>query len=307
MLEVMRFWLKNGADGFRVDMADSLVKNDDDKSATIEVWNWMLKKIRKEFPDVFLVSEWSDPKRSFKAGFDADFVLDHWDNFYHRLFRSDLSTRGVSVIHGNNDVGFTLKDMRERFKEAEKAKSYLALISGNHDTWRIANYLDQNELKMFYLFLFCMPGIPFILYGDEIGMKTSDLPSKDGGYQRTGTRIPMIWNDEEPCHGFTSGKEPYLPFSPDNTTSVKQAMKDKDSLYHFIRELIILRKKMKDLSNPHVKITEKNRVFLFDRGEHMLIMNLSGKEYSCKGERIISSSVFEGKLPSGCAVLVRKA
>ena len=80
MLKVMRFWLNKGADGFRVDMADSLVKNDDDKSATIEVWNDLFRKIRKEFPDAFFVSDWSDPGRSFKAGFDADFVLDHWDN-----------------------------------------------------------------------------------------------------------------------------------------------------------------------------------------------------------------------------------
>ena len=187
MLKVMRCWLNNGADGFRVDMADSLVKNDEDKSATIEVWRWMFKRIRKEYPEAFFVSEWSYPERAFKAGFDADFVLDHWDNFYHRFFRSAENTRGISIIHGKNDVSFALNDMKDRFEQAENQKSYLALISGNHDTWRIANYLDQDELRVFYMMLFCLPGIPFVLYGDEIGMKTPHIPSKDGGYQRTGT------------------------------------------------------------------------------------------------------------------------
>ncbi len=306
MLKVMRFWLDKGADGFRVDMADSLVKNDDERSATVTVWKWIFARIRKEYPDVFLVSEWSDPKRSFEAGFDSDFVLDHWDNFYHRFFRSDASTRGISVIHGNNDVAFTLKDMRQRFEEAEKQKAYLALISGNHDTWRIANYLDQDELKVFYMFLFCLPGIPFVLYGDEIAMKTSDLPSKDGGYQRTGTRTPMIWDERKPYHGFTMGKDPYLPFDPKNTVSVKQAKEDEDSLYHFICRLIALRKKIRDLSDPHVDISEKNRVFFFDRGKYQLILNLSEKKYEIKGKMIIASAAFEQYLPAGSAVLIRK-
>lgn len=305
LLKVMTYWLSNGADGFRVDMADSLVKNDDDKSATIEVWKWLFKRIRKEYPNVFFVSEWSDPKRSLEAGFDADFVLDHWDNFYHRFFRSDKNTRGTSIIHGNNDVSFALKDMKERFDAAEKKKAYLALISGNHDTWRIANYLNHEELKVFYLFLFTMPGIPFVLYGDEIEMKTSNLPSKDGGYQRTGTRIPMIW-DEKKNHGFTSNRKPYLPFDPENKISVNKAIKDKDSLYHFICELTQFRKDIKDLSDPHVEIKEKNRVFFFERGRFTLLMNMSKKGYPIKGEIIISTVPFENILPSGAAALIKK-
>lgn len=51
MLDVMRFWLSRGADGFRVDMADSLVKGDDaGKPATIATWRYMFGQIRGEFP-----------------------------------------------------------------------------------------------------------------------------------------------------------------------------------------------------------------------------------------------------------------
>jgi len=306
MLKVMDYWLGNGADGFRVDMADSLVKNDEDKSATIEVWKWMFARIRKKYPDAFFISEWSNPKQSFEAGFDADFVLDHWDNFYHRFFRSDPSSRGISILNGGNDVNFVLKDMMDRFKQAEDKKAYLSLISGNHDTWRIANYLSHEQLKIFYLFLFSMPGIPCVLYGDEIEMKTSDLPSKDGGYQRTGTRIPMIWDDSKPSHGFTDAEEPYLPFNPENTISVKQALKDKDSLYYYIQRLIQLRKTTKDLRDPKIEIKEKDRIFFFERGRYQLIMNLSEQEYAYQGEIIVSSADFTGKLPIQTAILVRK-
>jgi len=305
LLSIMRFWLEAGCDGFRVDMADSLVKNDEGHQATIEVWNYLFKKIRKEFPDAFFVSEWSYPAQSFAAGFDADFVLDHWDNFYHRFFRSDKDTRGVSIINGNNDVEFSINDLKERFAQAEKHKSYLALISGNHDTWRIANYLNFEQLKMFYMFLFCMPGIPFVLYGDELMMKTADLPSKDGGYQRTGTRIPMIWNDRKPNHGFTTSSKPYLPFNPENRISVESSIKDENSLYHFIRRLIELRKSLSDLSVPPVDIKEEKRVFIFSRGKHKLIMNMSAKPYRFKGKVIFATSSLKDELLPGQAALIR--
>ena len=232
-------------------------------------------------------------------------MLDHWDNFYHRLVRSDDNTRGTSVINGNNDVDFTLEDMKDRFSKAEKNHCYLGLISGNHDTWRIANYLDEEQLRMFYMFLLSMPGIPFILYGDEIAMKTIHMPSKDGGFQRTGTRIPMIWNDEE-GHGFSTNKDPYLPFNKENTVSVKQAMKDKDSLYNFIRELISLRKTIRDLSDPYVQIKEKDRVFTFERGRYQLVMNMSDHDCLIEGKIVISSGDLYEKLPPKTAALVKK-
>lgn len=93
MIDVMRFWLSRGADGFRVDMADSLVKQDDDgKPFTIKTWQYIFSKIRPEFPQAAFVSEWGRPYESLKAGFDMDFYLDwRWDgnpNGYNMLLRN---------------------------------------------------------------------------------------------------------------------------------------------------------------------------------------------------------------------------
>ena len=307
MLEVMRFWLREGTDGFRVDMADSLVKKDEDKSATAEVWQWMFERIRKEYPDAFFVSEWSNPRQAFNAGFDADFVLDHWDNFYHRLFRSDKNTRGDALITGKGDMEFALKDMKERFAEASKKKAYLALISGNHDTWRIANYLNDRELRLFYMMLYTLPGIPFVLYGDETGMKTSDICSKDGGYQRTGTRIPMVWTSEEPHHGFCDAEtKPYLPFYDENKTTVEDSLNDENSLRNYIRSLAQLRMDNEDLTDPAMEISEKDRVLTFTRGNYLLVVNLSEKDYDVKGDIVFSSAELKDRLPCGSAVLIRR-
>lgn len=62
--DVMRFWLDKGADGFRVDMADSLVKNDDEKIATAKIWRGVREMLDKDYPEAAMVSEWCNPERA---------------------------------------------------------------------------------------------------------------------------------------------------------------------------------------------------------------------------------------------------
>ena len=67
--DIMRFWLSKGCDGFRVDMADSLVKGDDGaKSATCEIWRDIRRMLNAEFPDAVMVAEWNNPTLSLRAG-----------------------------------------------------------------------------------------------------------------------------------------------------------------------------------------------------------------------------------------------
>ena len=307
MLDVMRHWLSLGADGFRVDMADSLVKLDADKSATVEVWQWMFNIIRKEYPEAYFVSEWSNPNKALEAGFDADFVLDHWDTFYHLMVRSNENTRGTSLFNGNNDIDKIVEDMKYRFNEAKKNNKHIALISGNHDTERIANFLSFEKLKMFYLFLYSMPGTPFLYYGDELMMKTSPLSYKDGGYQRTGTRTPMIWNNKEINHGFSKTKgELYLPFYSENKISVEDAEKDNNSLLNFIRKMIEIRKNNEELTGNSLEISNNGRVITIKRGSLKLYLNFSEDDYSFDGDVIVSSiEIANKKLPPYAAVLTK--
>ena len=308
MLNVMRHWLSLGADGFRVDMADSLVKNDNEKTATIKVWQYMFSIIRKEYPNAYFVSEWSHPDRALEAGFDADFVLDHWDNFFHLMTRSSENSRGVSLFNGGDNIDKVIEDMKWRFECANKHNAYLALISGNHDTPRIADSLDEDRLKMFYLFQMAMPGTPFIYYGDELMMKTMPLDSKDGGYQRTGVRIPMLWDNSKKNHEFSdTDGETYLPFYDVNKISAIDAVKDNNSLYHFIKKLIAIRKENDDLRSKDLDIKEENKVIRIRRGDNLeIILNLSNQDYKFDGEAlIVSKNIKNNLLPPFTAVIVR--
>jgi maltose alpha-D-glucosyltransferase/alpha-amylase len=75
MLKVMRFWLKMGADGFRVDMAGHMVKQDPGQKANIKLWQGISRTLKKAYPESVLISEWGVPSRALRAGFDADFML----------------------------------------------------------------------------------------------------------------------------------------------------------------------------------------------------------------------------------------
>lgn len=63
----MRFWIGMGCDGFRVDMAGSLVKNDEDGKGNIALWRKVRAFLDAEFPDAVLVSEWGEPDKSCRV------------------------------------------------------------------------------------------------------------------------------------------------------------------------------------------------------------------------------------------------
>ena len=285
IVSICDFWLSKGADGFRVDMADSLVKNDDSKVATIEVWKYMFKKIRAKHKDAIFVSEWCNPTRSLTAGFDMDFVLDHWDNAGHFFARATENTVGTAVLNGGDFTNF-INDYRNRVNDAKNADGYLAFISGNHDTPRIASYLDDEKLRLFYLFLLTTPGTPFIYYGDEIAMKHANLSSKDGGYQRTGDRTPMQWNKSKNA-GFSTCDTLYLPTCLENTNNVEDFINDENSIYHYIKNLIAFRKNSASLKSDDFDIKEQNRILKIKRGDLTVIMNLSTSDININQESIV--------------------
>ncbi|NMM98599.1 alpha-amylase family glycosyl hydrolase [Bifidobacterium olomucense] len=265
MLNVMRFWLSRGADGFRVDMADSLVKHDDDgKPFTIRTWQYLFSKIRPEFPDAAFVSEWGRPHESMQAGFDMDFYLDwRWDgnpNGYNMLLRNT----DTPLVHENDasyfnaDSGTSIRPFLDQYlpqlRDAERAGGLFDLITCNHDTLRTAQRLTERELQVAYGMLFTMPGCPFLYYGDEIGMRYRPLPTKEGGYVRTGSRTPMQWDAKAPNLGFSavaSAEALYLPVEsgaadePSGAVppTVAEAKARPDSLWHWIQLVLKLRTK----------------------------------------------------------------
>lgn len=238
--DIMRFWLKQGCDGFRVDMAGTPVKNDPRQEGTIELYHDFRRFLDEEFPQAAMISEWGQPDRSLKAGFHMDFMLQFGESHYEDLFHAP---KPFFSRQGQGDA----RPFVDRYEECYEATNRTGLIcipSGNHDTPRLSRYLDAAEAKLVFAFLMSMPGAPFIYYGDEIGMKyLGDIPSVEGGYERTGSRTPMQWDDGLNA-GFSAAKPEalYTPLDPDPRRPTVQSQKaDPGSLYNEVKKLIALR------------------------------------------------------------------
>lgn len=257
MKDVMRFWLGMGCDGFRVDMAGSLVKNDPESKGTIALWQNVREFLDIEYPNAAMVSEWGEPDKSLQGGFHMDFLLHFGPSHYNDLFRCD---EPYFCKRGKGDAGEFVKKYLENYEKSER-KGLICIPSGNHDMDRLARKCDTDEQKASFAFLLSMPGAPFIYYGDEIGMKyVENLVSVEGGYGRTGARSPMQW-DNSTNAGFSSASKEmlYVPLDPDpNRPTAEKAMADKCSVYHEVKKLIEIRQAHKALqSKGDIKFISK--------------------------------------------------
>jgi glycosidase len=249
MKNVMRFWLDMGCDGFRIDMAGSLVKNDDG-TVTAEYWKTVREFLDREYPGTFTVAEWSNPKDAVvKGGFNADFL--HWFNGYDDLFQKEKVRNqnhdGYSFFdaEGLGDISRFLALYMDQYL-GSRERGYIALPVGNHDLERIRNNgRTERDLSVIFAFMMTLPGTPFLYYGDEIGMRqVHGLPHTEGSYMgRAGDRTPMQWNA-----GLNKGFSPALPeklyravdSSPGAPDAASQE-KDPASLWNTVKSLIRLR------------------------------------------------------------------
>lgn len=312
---IMRFWLGMGCDGFRVDMAGSLVKNDPDKKGTIALWQDVMGFLRKEFPEAVMVSEWGEPDKSLEGGFDMDFLLHFGPSHYPDLFRTEhpyFSSKG----EGNLKAFWEL--YLQNYEKAKKNGGMICIPSGNHDMDRMARTLDPEEMKIAFAFLLSMPGVPFVYYGDEIGMHYVDVPhSVEGGYYRTGSRSPMQW-DTSTNAGFSSAKkeELYIPQDVENMGSINVSTEslDENSLLHEVEDLIEIRKEHSALGNrgDFELISYEGYPLIYERKSDeetiLVVINPSGKDVSTdvdmQGDVVYS---YNGNILSGNMVPAQSA
>lgn len=274
MKNIMRFWLNMGVDGFRVDMACSLVKNDPDKKKTAEFWTDVRAMLDSEFPEAALIAEWSNPAISIPAGFHTDFLL-HTTPAYYSLFRREIDHLPVpptSSEHsyfrreGKGDIAQFLEVYTDCL-EKTKDLGYISIISGNHDLPRLAMGRDTDELKVAFAFVLTMPGVPFVYNGDETGMDyMHGLVSKEGGYGRTGSRTPMQWT-KGPNAGFSTAdsEQLYLPVDEDGPTVVSQ-MGVAGSLLETVRELNSIR-----MANPALEADGEFEVLYAEKDKYPFV------------------------------------
>lgn len=305
MKNVMRFWLDLGCDGFRVDMAYSLVKNDPEFTGTQRLWQDIRGMLDRDYPQAVILSEWSCAEKAIDAGFHLDFYIHFNCKGYNALFQTqtqDYVDAGESICCFFSKEGKgNIRNFTDEFcakLDYIRGRGFMCVPTGNHDMIRYANTRTPQELKLIAAFILLLPCVPFLYYGDEIGMAYQQLTSKEGGYFRTGSRTPMQWTDGK-NKGFSTGDTLYLPVDDrEDAPSVARQQADPDSLYHTIRQFIALRGSCEDFRADGdfrlVYAEEGKYPFVFRRGDHLVAVNPSDREVSIplalQGEAILCAN-----------------
>lgn len=246
---------------------------------------------------------------------DADRWVGEENGYFDMIFQFEHLG-----LWGSNDDQLDihqLKDVMTRWQKGLEGRGWNALFIENHDlarsvsTWGDDTNLRKTSAKALATFYFFMQGTPFIYQGQEIGMTNVQFHSieeyndvslknlyaeeiengkthdeimayiwKNG---RDNSRTPMQWNNE-PQAGFTTGT-PWMGVNsnyPD--INVEQSLNDPDSIYHYYKKMIEMRKTTPTLiyGNYELIAKEHNKVYAYLRSyenvEYVVIVNMFNED-----------------------------
>ncbi|MDZ4199795.1 MAG: alpha-amylase family glycosyl hydrolase, partial [Kiritimatiellia bacterium] len=211
-------------------------------------WQEIRREFDREYPEAALIAEWGHPAEAIRAGFHVDFMIHFGLPGYPSLFFNERGTftRKEPCYfdrRGQGCVREFIDSYVPQFQRVKK-KGWISIPSANHDYQRPGGTRGPREMQVLFTFILTWPGVPMIYYGDEIGMRFLEgLPSKEGGYGRTGTRTPMQW-DATRNAGFSaaSAARLYLPIDPKKDRPTVAAQEGRaGSLLNTVRQLTALR------------------------------------------------------------------
>lgn len=253
LIHIIDYWMQMGCDGFRVDMAGSLVKNDPELKGTTALWQEVRRHFQALYPEGILLAEWSNPQKALKVGFMMDFIIHFGQTGYRELMFNEVGTyRRDTCYFDRRGIGSPERYIKNLYDCLQVADTtgHLCIPTGNHDFQRIrcGRRDDLREVQAALTFFLTQPGVPCLYYGDEIGMRFIDgLPDKEGSLlskgNRAGSRTPMQW-DESAGAGFSSAspEQFYLPIDALNDRpNVESQQADSSSTLNLVRTLLRLR------------------------------------------------------------------
>jgi alpha-glucosidase len=270
MLDVLRFWLDRGVDGFRIDVAHMLMKdpelrdNPPNPDGAVNPYDIQ----HPEFTSQLHVNDRMHPDlhgvlreiRAVVEEYDGDRVTigeieamdwDRWARYFGERLDELHLPFAFRLIETPWDAEL-LAESIGGMEAAMPAGAWPILAFGNHDRPRLATRLGRPQAKVAAVLLLTLRGTPTIYYGDELGMTDQEVPPErrrdgfgftDGGVSRDPSRTPMPWN-AGPHGGFAPPDAPelWLPVSNElGTIDVEAQLADPDSSLNLYRRLLSLR------------------------------------------------------------------
>ena len=319
LADVVRFWMKRGADGFRLDTANYyaydrqlrdnpkrpenselmedgqeanplsqyITKYSKDRPENLEFIHY-LRKIFDESGAVSIgeIGSAEGLESTLKLG--TDYVKN--GKGLHLAYTFSMLNKNMSAEY----LEHVLRVTEESIEDGWPCWSL-----SNHDCMRMISRFDcfgerDGFQQMMLLLLLSLRGTPIIYYGEEVDMQEYEIKKDElrdpQGIRfwpdikgRDGCRLPFPWDSKLTNQGFNSGTKPWLPAA--NKLSLDQAKADSGSTFHVLQEMLQIRKKFPALQNgSYRKILLDGDCFVFERkteDETMLIAaNFSTEEQS---------------------------
>ena len=259
MKDVLRFWLNRGVDGFRVDAIHWLTK---DKEFRDDPVNPNYQAGREDPYHQFLHERSMGQEETYKVLAELCEVLQEYDDkFMVTEVHTDIPTMakyyracppGLQSPFNFNLIGMpwqagVYKKFVDDFEASLMSDDNPNYVLGNHDQPRVASRLGQDRARLSVLLQMTLRGMPFVYYGDELGMENGIIPPEfvqdpfekripGLGLGRDPQRTPMQWNTQE--HAGFSQVKPWLPINS-NYQHINVEVEEKDSrsmlaLYKFL-------------------------------------------------------------------------
>ncbi len=233
MLDVAKYYIGLGVDGFRFDAAKYIYYGDNKASA--DFWAWYLGELRAVKPDLYVVGEvW-----------DGDGIIDQYLPVMScfNFTASQVSGMIASTAKSGNVNAYV--NYMEKYLANLEEKSDVAiptLFIANHDTDRAAGYLTaaSGYGKMAANLYLLSPGSPFIYYGEEIALRGS----RGGANTDANRRLAMLWGDGDTVadpEGTTYQKSKQTPYA------VQDLLPNAAGMLTHYKQLIMIRQ-----ANPEI-------------------------------------------------------
>ena len=334
MLNVMRFWLDKGVDGFRVDVMWHMIKDSQlrDEPAnpnyqpSMATYDQLLHVYSTDQPEVQGIVR---RMRSVLDEYTERMMIGEIYLPIHKL----VAYYGMDNKGANLPFNFLLlslpwqaQNIRQAIDEYEGAlpqKGWPNWVLGNHDQPRIASRVGREQARIAAMLLLTLRGTPTIYYGDEIGMSDVAIPFEevvdpqglnmpDKNLSRDPARTPMQWNAEANA-GFTEGK-PWLRLHKSyRRQNVEEEKANEYSTFTLYKKLVALRQKEPALyGGAYTAVYSDNQLLAFTRkaegaDSFLIVLNLTHRaayftpdSFPFSGDIVLASSPeMEGSRAEG--------